>query len=71
MNIKKNTEKCVYAVQEIEGSYYLPIHSWTPWFNNKVIEGAFLEDSVIGMSARDTIFKVTKIIRDTSVGFPH
>ena len=71
VDIKTNIGKCVYAVKEIEGSYYLPIYSRNPAFNNKVIEGIFIEDSVLGMVSRDTIFAVTKILRDTTNGFPH
>lgn len=71
VNVRTNISKCVYAIKEPEGTYYLPILSRLPSFNDKVVEGIFLEDSVIGMTSKDTLFEVTKLVRDTLGNFPH
>jgi len=71
VNIKTNVSKCVFAVKEIGGTYYLPITNRTPTFNRKVVEGNFFADSLAGMANRDTLFAVTKMLRDTVGNLPH
>lgn len=55
----------VPAVMELEGRYYLPVMSRTPSFQNKVVEGEFFIDQPLGSPRPDTVFRVTKHVRDT------
>lgn len=71
IDIKNSDTTGVYAVKEFEGTYYLPIMSRVPLFNNKIVEGIFIEDSIAGMTAKDALFVITRVVRDTSGGFPH
>jgi hypothetical protein len=70
INITSNEFKTVPAVIETTGGYYLPVMNMPPLFNNKVVEGVFLQDTSTGNDVnKDTIFKVTHLIRDTALGF--
>lgn len=59
----------VPAVQCLEGNIYLPIHSHVPDFNNKVVKGVFIPDTVYYNELKDTIFMITAHLRDTTLGF--
>lgn len=65
INIRTNEFQTVPAVKELEGQYYLPIMSRMPSFNNKVVAGEFFMDQPLGSTKQDTVFKVTKHLRDT------
>jgi hypothetical protein len=71
INIENGNSKCVSAVKELDGSYYLPIYSRLPSFNDKIVEGKFIYDSTLGMIKKDTLFEVTQMVRDTTGPFPH
>jgi hypothetical protein len=65
IDIKTQKFQPVPAVKELEGQYYLPIMSRMPSFNNKVVEGEFFMDKPMGSVKPDTVFKVTRHLRDT------
>ena len=65
INIRTKEFQTVPAVKELEGNYYLPIMSRMPSFNNKVVTGEFFMDQPLGSLKQDTVFKVTKHLRDT------
>lgn len=65
VDIKTQRFQPVPAVMELEGRYYLPIMSRTPSFQNKVVEGEFFIDQPLGSPKPDTVFRVTKHVRDT------
>jgi len=67
IDIHTNTYQTVPAVMELEGTYYLPIMSRMPSFDNKVVTGEFFMDQPHGSQKPDTVFKVTKHLRDTVV----
>ena len=67
IDIHTNTYQTVPAVKELEGTYYLPIMSRMPTFDNKVVTGEFFMDQPLGSQKPDTVFKVTKHLRDTVV----
>ena len=55
----------VPAVVELEGQVYLPIMSRMPTYYDKVVEGVFVPDTNYFEAMTDTIFRVTKHLRDT------
>lgn len=57
----------VPAVKELGGLYYLPVMSRMPSFYNKVVEGEFYMDQPLGSPKPDTVFRVTKHLRDTLI----
>ena len=67
IDIHTNKFQPVPAVKELEGTYYLPIMSRIPSFDNKVVTGEFYMDQPYGSLKSDTVFKVTKHLRDTVV----
>jgi hypothetical protein len=66
-NIQTAKSKSVPAVLELGGRMYLPIFSSLPTFNKKVVGGLFVPDTNYYLNLRDTIFHVTKHLRDTTV----
>jgi hypothetical protein len=66
INISNDETTEVPAVVELEGKIYLPTMSRSPSFNNKVVEGYFVPDTNYFEAMTDTIFRVTKHLRDTS-----
>lgn len=66
VNIKTNNFQQVPAIKELNGDYYLPTMSRWPTFHNKVVEGEFYIDKPLGSPNADTVFKVTKHLRDTT-----
>jgi hypothetical protein len=68
-NIHSQNVKAVPAVVCITGDLYLPIHSHIPDFNDKVVNGHFIPDTVYYNELKDTIFQVSEHVRDTSLGF--
>lgn len=54
------------AVIQLDGKIYLPFFSSYPSFNKKVVEGFFIPDTNYYANMRDTIFRVTKHLRDTT-----
>ena len=69
IDIESQIYHTVPAVIELEGSYYLPIMSKPTSFNNKVVEGDFYLDQPLGSTKPDTVFKVTKHLRDTVITY--
>lgn len=67
INIFSAKSKSIPAVIQLDGKIYLPIHSHYPSFNKNVVAGVFIPDTNYYMSLRDTIFRVTKHLRDTTV----
>ena len=67
VNIITAKSKSIPAVQELGGRMYLLFYSSLPTFNKKVVEGMFIPDTNYYLSLRDTIFRVTKHLRDTTV----
>jgi len=68
-NINNQNVKEVPALVCITGDLYLPLHSHIPNFNDKVVKGNFIPDTVYYNQLQDTIFRVTEHVRDTSLGF--
>jgi hypothetical protein len=66
INIFTGKSKSIPAVIELEGRMYLPFLSSIPSFNKKVLEGFFIPDTNYYLTLRDTIFRVTKHLRDTT-----
>ena len=66
INISTKKAQPVPAVKELNGNYYLPIMSRYPTFLNKVVEGEFYFDKPFGFQKQDTVFRVTKHLRDTT-----
>ncbi len=66
-NIHSAKSKNIPAVLELEGRMYLPIFSSLPTFNKKVVGGTFIPDTNYYLNLTDTIFRVTKHLRDTTV----
>jgi hypothetical protein len=69
INISDNGTTGVPAVVELEGTVYLPTMSRMPSFNDKVMEGCFVPDTNYFEQMTDTIFHVTKHLRDTTITF--
>jgi hypothetical protein len=67
IDISTQRFQTVPAVMELEGRYYLPIMSRMPSFHNKVVEGTFYLDQPVGSPMPDTVFRVTKHLRDTLI----
>ena len=67
INISNDDAGGVPAVVELEGRIYLPTMSRMPSYNNKVVEGYFVPDTNYYEEMTDTIFHVTKHVRDTTV----
>ncbi len=67
INIHSSAVKSVPAVKELGGRVYLPIFSSMPTFDRKVVEGIFVPDTNYYLNLRDTIFHVTKHLRDTTI----
>ncbi len=67
VNIHTKQSQPVPLVKEWEGNYYLPFMSRMPTFWNKVVEGEFYIDQPEWLSKPDTLFKVTKHLRDTTI----
>jgi len=67
VNIHTNKYKNVSAVLELEGKYYLPVMSRWPTYHNKIVNGYFSVDQPIPSLSPDTVFKVTKHVRDTII----
>jgi hypothetical protein len=65
IDIQSHAYQAVPAIMELEGKYYLSIMSRFPSFQNKVFEGEFFIDQPIGSPKPDTVFRVTKHLRDT------
>ncbi len=55
----------VPVVKEIDGNFYLATFSRLPSFNNKIVQGEFYIGQVQEMTRPDTLFVVTKHVRDT------
>jgi len=66
INIFSKKSKNIPAVLELEGRMYLQFFSSLPSFNKKVVEGIFIPDTNYFLNLRDTIFKVTSHLRDTT-----
>lgn len=67
INIHTSETKNVPAVKELGGRMYQLFMSSMPTFNKKVVQGTFVPDTNYYLSFRDTIFKVTKHLRDTTI----
>ena len=65
INLSENDTSGVPAVVELEGTIYLAIMSRPPSFNNKIVEGVFVPDTNYYLELTDTIFRVTKHLRNT------
>ena len=65
INISNDEMTGVPAVAELEGNIYLPTMSRMPSYYNKVVEGVFVPDTNYFEAMTDTIFRVTKHLRDT------
>ena len=65
INIAANEATGVPAVVELEGTVYLPTMSRMPSYHEKVVEGYFVPDTNYFEAMTDTIFRVTKHLRDT------
>jgi len=68
-DINSKEKEFVGGVTQINGNIYLPIMSSVPSFNNQVVKGYFVEDTNYYYDLTGDIFKVTKHLRDTSLGF--
>jgi hypothetical protein len=67
INISDNDTTGVPAVVELEGTLYLPTMSRMSSYHNKVVEGVFIPDTNYFEAMTDTIFRVTKHLRDTAL----
>ena len=67
INISNDESRDVPAVVELEGRIYLPTMNRLPSYNNKVVNGCFVPDTIYFEAMTDTVFRVTKHLRDTMV----
>ena len=67
INIETNKATGVPAVVELEKTIYLPIMSRMPTYDNKVVDGVFVPDTNYFEAMIDTIFRVTRHLRDTLI----
>lgn len=65
VNITDDEVTGVPAVVELEGTVYLPTMSRMPSYHEKIVEGVFVPDTNYFEALTDTIFRVTKHLRDT------
>jgi hypothetical protein len=69
IHISDGDARGVPAVVELEGGIYLPTMSRLPTYHDKVLEGYFVPDTNYFEALIDTIFHVTKHLRDTTITF--
>ncbi len=67
VNIHTGKFKNVPAIMELEGTYYLPVMSRMPSYHNKIVNGYYFIDQPHGSLEPDTVFKITKHVRDTTI----
>ncbi len=65
INISNDEMTGVPAVVELEGTVYLPTMSRMPTYHDKVVRGVFVPDTNYFEAMTDTVFRVTKHLRDT------
>ncbi|MBN2280013.1 MAG: hypothetical protein JXQ65_05495 [Candidatus Marinimicrobia bacterium] len=68
-DIHSGREKFVKAVEQLHGKLYLPVMSSIPLHNNKIVQGDFIADTNYYYTLIGDMFKVTRHLRDTSLGF--
>jgi len=64
VNNTTGARRCVAAVRELDGGYYLPIMSRWPSFVGKLLHGYFDQDAAIAWQGNDTVFVITEIVGD-------
>ena len=67
VDIDTDVSQGVPAVVQLSGFVYLPIHSHPPTFDDKVVSGIFVPDTNYHYDMTDTVFRVTKHLRDTTL----
>jgi hypothetical protein len=64
VNNATGARRCVAAVRELDGGYYLLVMSRWPSFAGKLLHGYFDRDAAVAWQGNDTVFVITGIVGD-------